>query len=233
MVAAGLGTPYVDLGGRCPQRQGISQPNRVLLTASPASIMTTDKHVQCRGQMLASKPGGQLPLQATCTAKPPPPRGPGLQLPAGLRPFWPQVPGINLPQILTNSVFCTPSCLEGVGSFPFSLPLQLGRLYVVRGAERCSGEKWKGIKLNRGRVTFPGVAHSSAEAGAGAGGGSRGLRRTQARRAHMVPGSLRGRRVTVVARLGGSLASRLPGTTSGLGPAAHPGWRGVWVGEGW
>lgn len=164
---------------------------------------------------------------------PPPPRGPGLQLPAGLRPFWPQVPGINLPQILTNSVFCTPSCLEGVGSFPFSLPLQLGRLYVVRGAERCSGEKWKGIKLNRGRVTFPGVAHSSAEAGAGAGGGSRGLRRTQARRAHMVPGSLRGRRVTVVARLGGSLASRLPGTTSGLGPAAHPGWRGAWVGEGW
>ena len=68
---------------------------------------------------------------------------------------------------------------------------------------------------------------------AGAGGGSRRLRRTQARRAHMVPGSLRGRRVTVVARLGGSLASRLPGTTSGLGPAAHPGWRGAWVGEGW
>ena len=126
--------------------------------------------------MLASLPGGQLPLQATCTATHPSPRRAPLQLQAGLRPLWPRVPGINLPPILTNSVFCTPSCLGAV--FP-SLSLSSGGGSTWLEARRCSGEKWKGIKLNRGRVTFPGAAGCSTEAGPGAGGGSSGLRGAQ------------------------------------------------------
>lgn len=87
----------------------------------------------------------------------------------------------------------------------------------------------EGNKIKSRRVTLPGVAHCSSEAGAGAGGGSRGLRGPGHAGLALEPA---GRRVTTVARLGGGVGLRLPETTLALAlPHTRAAGRGA--GEGW
>lgn len=98
---------------------------------------------------------------------------------------------------------------------------------MVRGGAGCSGEKWKGIKLNRRASHIPGggrLLHRGCS-------GSRGWQRRTPRgpkhaglHGAQEPAWTSGHHGGLV---GGSSASLRPGTTSGFSPPAHPGWQGA------
>lgn len=146
----------------------------------------------------------------------------GSKLSWGPSGLWPRVSGITCH---IYSQVASSASHPVWGQFSPSLPLQLGRLSVVRGEAGCSGEKWKGIKLNRGASHIPGGGGLLRPGWGGSRGGSSRLRGA--------PGTAGLTQCPETCEVvqspwspgwAGASASMLPGTTSGFFPPAHPGW---------
>ena len=120
--------------------------------------------------MLASLPSGQLPLQATCTATCFSSTEPPVQLQAQLGPLWPWACHVYS-QIASSASHP----VWGQFSPSLSLPLQLGRLSVVRGGRMLRREVQGNKIKSRGESHSWGWRAPPRRLGREQGDGSSGL----------------------------------------------------------